>query len=149
MDTDSRQIENCIDAIVKSYRINLVVQKERDERDREVAKRRAHLAHRRDQAEQRKQREQHRLEFLTSVAQARREVHELKLTISAMPKTEMSLPDYDRMLAWAMERLSDLEKRTAVEHLQQSLVAQNLFPERDDLFDPEGEPPPKRNYWDD
>ncbi|WP_139210444.1 hypothetical protein [Phyllobacterium sp. OV277] len=148
VDEDDKKIEDCVDAIVKSYRINLTVQKEHDDRKREEARIRQHMAHRRGLAEQRKKREELRLEFLTSVARTRHEVHELKQTIGAIPDTDAGAPDYSRMIKWAMERLSALEKQTAVERLQESLVEKDLFPEPDNLADPEGEPPPKQNYWD-
>ncbi|THK35669.1 hypothetical protein EHS39_23905 [Ensifer sp. MPMI2T] len=149
VDSDGKTIEDCIDSIVENYRVNLLVQKEHDDKNRGEAKRREYLAHRRDLAEKRRLREEHRHEFLTSLARARREVDELKLTISAIPTNERLPLEYDRMLVWAKERLAALEARTTIECLQEALVEQNLFPEPDDLFDPEGEPPPKRNYWDD
>ncbi|MEY9531200.1 hypothetical protein [Sinorhizobium fredii] len=143
------RFEDCIGSIVENYRVNLLVQKEHDEKNREQARRREHLARRRDLAEKRRSREERRLEFLMSLAEARREVDDLKLTISAIP-TEGLLPsEYKRMLAWAKERLAALEARTTVERIQEALTEKNLFPEPDDLFDPEGDPPTKQNYWDD
>lgn len=149
IDSDAKPIEHCVGAIVESYRVNLIVQKERDDKNREDARRRANLAHRRDLAEKRKAREQCRHEFLTSLAQARAEVADLKLTVSAIPLSEALPPEYKRMIAWAEDRLAALEAQTSIEYLQKSLVEQNLYPDPDDLFDPEGDPPPKKNYWDD
>lgn len=51
------------------------------------------------------------------------------------------------MIDWARRRLRLLESRNELEVLSRMLKEQNLFPEPDDLFDPEGELPPKTN-WD-
>ncbi len=53
-----------------------------------------------------------------------------------------------RMLEWARERLAFLDQNTLPEAIQRDLVDRNLFPEPDDLHDPEGDPPPQRGYWD-
>ncbi|MNE93539.1 hypothetical protein D3C80_1914010 [compost metagenome] len=53
------------------------------------------------------------------------------------------------MLEWAQERLMQLEQQTRVETIQTSLEAKQLFADPDPLHDPEGDPPPKMNYWDD
>jgi len=45
--------------------------------------------------------------------------------------------------------LRELEAKTAVEQIHAEIISLELFPEPDDLHDPEGDPPPKKNYWDD
>jgi hypothetical protein len=132
----------------KSCRINLDVQKAYDEKERAERLQREHLAHRRDLAEKRAAREEARLEFLRSIAADRREVEDLKLTIDAVPRSDSQKHEYECMLIWATARLAALQERTSVESLQQALIDQSLFPEPDDLHDPEGEPPPKKGYWD-
>jgi hypothetical protein len=49
--------------------------------------------------------------------------------------------DFDRMVAWARNRLAILEATVAREHISQDLTNKSLFPEVDELYDPEGDPP--------
>ncbi|MDR6587645.1 hypothetical protein [Agrobacterium tumefaciens] len=148
-DTDTKSIEDHFDKIVESFRINHVALREREEHARQAVARRAHMASRRKMAEQRTKRESDRLAFLQGIADARREADDLRDTISNVPNCEELPADYRRMLEWAQERLMQLEQQTRVETIQTSLEAKQLFADPDPLHDPEGDPPPKMNYWDD
>ncbi|WP_158704423.1 hypothetical protein [Rhizobium sp. NXC24] len=148
-DSDTRKIEQSLPKIVESFRINFVAEKERDEKRRREEELRAHTARRRQLASLREKREGERLEFLRWIADARREVDDLQETIAKVPKTGDLPPDYQRMISWAETRLAALEAETSAERIQATLVERKLYPEPDDLFDPEGDPPPKTNYWDD
>ncbi|NMG39863.1 hypothetical protein GRZ55_11475 [Chelativorans sp. ZYF759] len=147
VDEDEKKVEHRIEQIVENYRIHLAVQKEQDEIDRVERERKQHLAFRRELAVKRKFREEARHRFLTSLANDRREVEDLRATIGLVPQGEDGMPEYERMLGWARERLALLIQRTTAAAVQRALLDQNLFPEPDDLHDPEGEPPEKRNYW--
>lgn len=148
-DTEAKTIEDHLVKIVENYRIAHVAARENDERNRQEAARRAHMASRRKMAEQRTNRESDRLSFLHSIANARREAEDLRDTISIVPNCEELPADYRRMLEWAQERLMQLEEQTRVETIQTSLEAKQLFADPDPLYDPEGDPPVKVNYWDD
>jgi hypothetical protein len=148
-DTETRQIEEQIDRIVQSFRVNLVVQKELDEKERLAREKREHMAHRRALAQKREEREQSRWSFLSQIADMRREILNLRETISLVPTGYDLPPDYVQMISWALVRLAKLEARTTVEAIQESLSADRLFPDPDELHDPEGDPPPKQHYWDD
>lgn len=148
-DTDTRKIEQLLPKIVDSFRINFIAEKERDEERRQQEERRARMARRRELASLREKRESDRLNFLRWIADARREVDDLRATISVVPQGGDLPPEYERMIDWAKIRLARLEAETAVEKIQATLTEGNLYPEPDDLFDPEGDPPPKVNYWDD
>ncbi|MGO7337756.1 hypothetical protein [Rhizobium leguminosarum] len=148
-DKDGTKIEDWIPKIVESFRLNLVAERERDEQTRQQAERKAHLAHRRKLAEQRAKREEDRLNFLRGIAEARREAAHLRDTIASVPQSDELPDDYARMILWAEARLRDLERQTAIERIQESLVEQQLFTAPDHLSDPEGDPPPKVNHWDD
>ncbi|AYM06225.1 hypothetical protein [Agrobacterium tumefaciens] len=148
-DTETKTIEDHLSRIVENYRIAHVAARENDERNRQEAARRAHMASRRKMAEQRAKRESDRLSFLQSIANARREADDLRDTISIVPYSEELPADYRRMLEWARKRLMQLEEQTRVEAIQTSLEAKLLFADPDPLHDPEGDPPPKVNYWDD
>lgn len=52
-----------------------------------------------------------------------------------------------RMIAWARDRLSALEARTTIHAASARVAGTALFPEMDNLADPEGEPPEVRSYW--
>ncbi|WP_312938753.1 hypothetical protein [Agrobacterium pusense] len=149
IDRDSGSIEDHLDKIVESFRLNHVAEREYEERSRQEAARRAHMASRRKMAEQRTKRESDRLAFLQSIADARREADDLRETISTIPYCEDLPADYRRMLEWAQKRLMQLEEQTRVEAIQTSLEAKLLFADPDPLYDPEGDPPVKVNYWDD
>jgi len=148
-DKDESKIENLIPKIVESFRINHVAERKRDEQRQQEADRRAHLAHRRRLVELRGNREGERLAFLRGIADARREVDDLRATISAVPQGGNLPPEYERMIDWAKVRLARLEAETTIDKIQSTLVERKLYPEPDDLFDSEGDPAPKVNSWDD
>jgi len=63
------------------------------------------------------------------------------LTIAHAAKvTEKADPEYGRMIDWARGRLAHLEAQNSVGPLTANLKLQNLFPENDEHFDPEGDP---------
>jgi hypothetical protein len=148
IDTDAKSVEDHIDKIVDSFRINHVAEREHDERSRQEAERRAHMASRRKMAEQRTKREDDRLAYLRWIADARREADDLRDTLAAVPTSEDVPGDYRRMLEWAQHRLKHLEEQTSVDKIQATLETKELFADPDPLHDPEGDPPPKLNYWD-
>jgi hypothetical protein len=115
----------------------------------EKQRRRQQMQHRRHLAEQRADREKKRLAQLEWIANIRREVDDLRATIGAVPQEANLPPDYRRMIEWAESRLSDLEAQTTVDRIQATLVELEMFADPDPLFDPDGDPPPRVNYWDD
>lgn len=149
IDTDAKPIEDHLEKMVESFRLNHVAEMEREENARQAAARRAYMASRRKMAEQRTKRESDRLAFLQGIADARREADDLRYTIANVPDCEELPADYRRMLKWADERLMRLEEQTSVQTIQASLEAKQLFADPDPLHDPEGDPPPKMSYWDD
>lgn len=120
----------------------------REEREADE-RRRQHLAYRRDLQERRLKREIKRQEFLQRLVEDQREAIDLRKTIEGASKLLSEAgPQYRSMIDWARGRLQLLESRNEIEILSGMLKEQNLFPEPDDLFDPEGEPPSKKNHWD-
>lgn len=51
------------------------------------------------------------------------------------------------MRLWAQERLAHLEAQSDSDAIDLATAASD--PEADPFFDPEGDPPPKKNYYDD
>ncbi len=148
-DSDRRKIEEAVPQMVEGFRIQSVAEREWNEQRRRQAERRAHLARRREMAALRVKREEDRLEFLRWIADATREAEDLRTTIASVAGAAELPPDYQRMVAWARGRLAELEAQTSVEQIQTTLVDRQLYTDPDHLFDPEGEPAPKTNYWDD
>jgi hypothetical protein len=149
-DGKTQSIESMLDSICDGVLFHLAYGKARREEREEQERRRRHLAHRRELHQKRQQRESKRLSFLRALAKHQREAKDLKATIEiAAAALNAADPVLSRMIAWATERLHYLEIQNDPETLARNLAQQNLFPEADDLHDPEGDPPAKRNYWDD
>lgn len=147
-DGKSQSVENMLDAFLDGIKLIISAEAERRRIYAEKERQRQALQHRRHLAEQRVDREKNRLTYLDWIAQTRREVDSLRATINAVPMNAHLPPDYQRMIQWAGSRLSELEEQTTVERIQATLVERELYADPDPLFDPEGEPPPKVNYWD-
>lgn len=148
-DGKSQTVERCLVDFVVGMRTIISARAEEERKIAERERIRQAMRRRRELAHLRSEREDKRSAYLEEIALARRKVADLQVTIAAIPQTEELPPEYGRMIAWAKERLADLEARTTIEAVQEALREQNLFPEFDELFDPEGDPPPKQNYWDD
>ncbi|MBL0372614.1 hypothetical protein JJB09_11300 [Rhizobium sp. KVB221] len=149
-DGKTQSVESMLDGICDGVLFHLAYDKARREEREEQERRRRHLAHRRELHQKRQQREGKRLSFLRALAKHQREAKDLKVTIEAASAAlETSNPVLSRMMEWAKVRLRYLEAQNDPEMLTTNLVQQNLFPETDELHDPEGDPPEKRNYWDD
>jgi len=138
-DTDTKTVEDDLDRIVESFRLNIVAEVERDEKQRENDRRSAKLARRRELASLRTKREEERLKFLRDVMDVRKELEELRAMVSALESSSIDLPEMDRMLSWARTRLGTLEAGISAESLNAALIDKKLFTEPDELDDSEGE----------
>lgn len=139
-DGDTLTVEDSIDKLAASFRAAILHEIDQDARDRVAARERAHLAHRQELAALRSKREDDRRGFLQHVADVSREVEDLKTTISLLEQPASERPELDRMLTWAQQRLSSLSSAISPDRLASDLIERNLFPDPDDLSDPEGEP---------
>lgn len=148
-DGRTQRVEGILQDFVDGVRLIITTKAEEDRIQAEKNRRRDILRHRRELAAKRATREVKRLEFLKAIADARREVSDLKATIGAIPRASDLSPEYQKMIEWAELRLEALEAKTAVQQIHADIVALALFPEPDELHDPEGDPPPQKNYWDD
>jgi hypothetical protein len=144
-----QKIEQHLPEMIERIRVNFVIQRDIDGKQREIDARRDHLAHRRRLFENRAKREVERLDFLVRAADAIREVEEMRHILALLPRLGDIPPDYRQMLVWGENRLLELERKTTVERIQMILVEKQLYADPDELFDPEGDPPPKQNVWDD
>lgn len=148
-DGKHQSLETMVESIADGVLYHLAFDKARREEREEEERRRRHLAHRRELHKKREEREEKRVQFLIDLAAYQLEAKQLKATIETASKV---LPDaeaeYRRMIDWAMKRLAHLEAQNELATLTANLRSENLFPDQDDLFDPEGDPPPKQGYWD-
>jgi len=148
-DGKQQTFETMLQAIADGIIFHLAHEKARREEKQEEDRRRAHLAQRRDLHAKRQDREARRVSFLTDLAEYQREASHLKEIIESAKKLSAPAPaEYERMLDWARRRLAHLEAQNETANLTARIRSEQLFPEPDDLFDPEGDPPPKRGYWD-
>ncbi|MQV46510.1 hypothetical protein [Sinorhizobium medicae] len=148
-DGKSQTVERCLGDFVAGMRTIIVAKAEQRRVAEERERARQAMWRRRELARLRAEREDKRSVYLEEVAAARRRVFDLQTTINAIPQADNLPADYARMIGWAKERLAELEARTTVEAIQATLQEKNLFPEPDELLDPEGDPPPRQSYWDD
>ncbi len=138
-----------LDAIVDGILFHISFDKARREDQEERERRRQHMAERRDLHNRRTEREAKREEFLRKLASDQREANDLRATILHAQAEDGPTPEYLRMIAWAKERLATLEALNRMDILSSNLRNRALFPDSDELLDPEGDPPPRKNSWDD
>ncbi len=141
-DGKRQTLEGVLDSIADGVLYHLHFDKARREKRQEEERRWQHMALRRELHKRRNDREQKRIRFLAELADYQREAANLKVIIaSASAVLAQAEPEYRRMIDWAKDRLAHLEDQNALGPLTANLKLQNLFPESDELFDPEGDPP--------
>jgi hypothetical protein len=149
-DGKHQTLESMLEAVADGTLFHLAYEKARREEREADERRRAHMAHRRDLHKKRQEREASRLSFLHQLAEYQRESADLRSTITnASELLPHAAPEYHRMITWAEQRLAHLEAQNELDVLASNLRQQNLFPEPDDLHDPEGDPPAPRHTWGD
>ncbi|MER8400447.1 hypothetical protein [Mesorhizobium sp. M1348] len=149
-DGKHQSLEAMLEPMADGILFHLAFEKARRE-EREAEERgRKYMAHRRELHKKRQEREANRLSFLRQLAEHQKEAADLRTTIArATEFLPQASSEYLRMIAWAEQRLAHLEAQNQLEVLTSNLREQNLFPEPDDLYDPEGDPPPPRYAWSD
>lgn len=108
----------------------------------------ADLDRRRLRAARRTAREREREELLDALLHAERRHDELARWVTKSEQALQALqdPDLARMLKWARLELRRLKQQTHPASVADALRARNLFPETDDLVDPQGDPPARRPW---
>ena len=104
----------------------------------------AELAHRRGLAAARRTRETERTLLLRKLFRMERQAGHLREWIAQWEADVEVSPEMRRMVDWVKAELAGLEEFLNPSRLSQLLQTRNLFPKDDDLFDPLGEPSPKR-----
>ncbi|MGR9253056.1 hypothetical protein [Rhizobium leguminosarum] len=141
-DGKRQTLESVLESIADGILYHLHFDKARREKQEEDERRWKHMARRRDLQKRRAEREQKRVRFLGELAAYQKEAADLRVTIAnAAAVVDDAQREYQRMIGWAKSRLEHLEAQNAIGPLTANLKSQNLFPENDELHDPEGEPP--------
>jgi hypothetical protein len=104
----------------------------------------AELARRRGLAAARRTRETERSLLLRKLFRMERQAGHLRKWIAQWEADVEVSPEMRRMVDWVKAELAGLEEFLSPSRLSQLLQTRNLFPKDDDLFDPLGDPPPKR-----
>lgn len=148
-DGKTQTIEKLLLAIADGFRAFLAAQKaDREARD-EQKRQWEHLEQRRSLAKQRKDREEKRIAHIRRIVEMQREARDIQRWLSTLPAdaTAFSGTELGRMIEWALARLSQLERQATLDAAAAAISGANLFPEVDDLFDPEGDlPAPRWGY---
>ncbi len=146
-DGKHQSLETMLQPMADGLLFHLAFDKARREEREEQERQRLHLVYRRKLHELRLTREENRLKFLLQLANYQREAASLSATIEAANEAHEAAPsEYRRMIDWARARLKFLEDQNDVSVLSENLRVANLFPENDELNDPEGDPPPKDRW---
>lgn len=143
-DSKTQRVEKLIPDIVDGLELLLAHEKARREESEERARKAEILRHRRHLAKLRAEREEARVLLIRELVELRREANDIQAWLNDLPAgtTTTGNSDLARMIAWAKARLHELEAKTTVGGAEAVLDGRKLFPEVDELEDPEGEPPP-------
>ena len=102
------------------------------------------LTRRRGLAAARRTRETERTLLLRKLVRMERQADQLRGWIAQRKADVGAASEMQRMVDWVKAELAGLEEFLNPSRLSQLLQTRNLFPKDDDLFDPLGDPPPKR-----
>jgi len=135
-----QRIERLVPDIVAGIELILefirVRREEREDRERKWQELQRRLA------QARKEREEKRLAHLRHIIDLRREARDIRDWLASLPHeinpTEES--DLARMKTWVGRRLAEIDRQTGIEAAQSFAGANDLFPQVDELHDPEGGP---------
>jgi hypothetical protein len=143
-DGKTQKVERMLDDIALGLRAHLAAVKERRESHEEWQRQYAHMQRRRETARRRAERETRRLAFLKELSDHQQEIARLTEWL-AHAGTEQKSPHLDRMNQWVRERLRLSQAALDEAGIESALAKAALFPEADELHDPEGELP-KESY---
>lgn len=147
-DAKTQTIESLMLGIVAGIEAHIVAKRiQREELERAEAARR-HMERRRALAKARRQRESDRASVLSTLMRLERRSAALKDWIDRNDGwSKATDPELRSLWAWAREQLAIIEQKLDPLIVAADLKDRKLFPEVDELFDPEGEPPPERRWY--
>ncbi len=147
-DGKTQSVEMLIPDIVDGLELLILHVKARREESEERARKDEILRHRRHLAKLRSDREDARVSLMREPVDLRREANDIRNWLDDMPEETRAnaTGNLGRMIDWAEARLADLVSKTTVGAAEAKLEGRELFPENDELEDPQGEPPPPGPY---
>jgi hypothetical protein len=145
-DGKTQTVEKLLLTIVDGFRAFLAAEKASREAREEQKRQWEHFEHRRSLAKQRKDREEKRISHLRQIVELQREAKDIQSWLKALPAdlTQYVGTELGRMIEWASARLTHLEQQTTLDAAAAAISGGMLFPEVDDLLDPEGDLPAQR-----
>jgi hypothetical protein len=146
-DGRTQTVESLLDDIVIGLETLLAVRKASREAQEERERQRQEMARRRALARERLEREEKRKAYLGSIIDLHEETGRLRQWLAETELKSETHRNVSRLVAWAKDRLAALEATVDPGHIDQELESRKLFPEVDELHDPEGEPPEPQRWW--
>jgi hypothetical protein len=148
-DGKTQTIEALLDDITVGLEAVLAVRRSRREEREEWNRQWQERARRRELARKRAEREEKRASYLNSIINVHNEIRCLRqwsADIEAVSRS--SAPSgLAQLINWTRQRLVRLETVIDPLHIDQDLKEKGLFPEIDELHDPDGDPPDEPYLW--
>jgi hypothetical protein len=148
-DGKTQRVEGLLDDIAVGLEALLAARRcqreEREDRERQRQER----ARRRALATQRAEREDRRASYLNGIINVHNEIrglHRWLADVEAACKPEEA-SDLARLIDWTRQRLTNLETKVDPENIDRALKENALFPEIDELHDPEGDSSDEPYFW--
>ena len=140
-DRKAQPIEEQLPKIVAGFQAFLRAEKAKREDNEHRRRQRQHVEHRQLLAQQRKDREEKRIGHLKRIVELRQEANEIGNWLASLPVDQVvaDCTELGRMVKWATSRQSRLESLTTLQAASALINGRDLFPEIDDLQDPEGD----------
>ena len=148
-DGKTQTIEALLDDITVGLEAVLAVRKSRREEQEERNRQWQERARRRELARKRAEREERRASYLNSIINVHHEIRCLRQWFAEIEAvSQSSAPSgLDQLISWTGQRLAKLETVIDPLRIDQDLKEKGLFPEIDELHDPDGDPPDEPNLW--
>lgn len=147
-DGKTQSVEKLIPDIVDGLELLILQVKARREESEERARKDEILRHRRHLAKLRSDREDARVSLMRELVELRREANDIRTWLDDMPEETRTNANGNlgRMIDWAEVRFAYLVSKTTVGAAEAKLGGRDLFPEYDELEDPEEDPTPPGPY---
>lgn len=148
-DGKTQSVESLFEGIIIGVQATLAYEKFQREEREEFQRKSAELQRRRLLATKREEREEGRVEFLNELTTKKVEADQLRSWLAGCligPAGKID-PNLSRMTQWAEKRLYEIDQFLAPASISLWLKQSELFPEKDELFDPEGDPPQQHSYY--
>lgn len=147
-DGKTQSVESLFEGIIAGIQATLAHEKSRREKWEESEHKSAELKRRRLLMAQRNEREEGRIRFLNELIANKSEADQIRSWLATNPNCDAveNDPNFARMITWSRARLFEIDQFLYPASISQRLGESTLFPEKDELFDPQGDPPKQCGY---